>query len=99
MKKKPGLIKGLVISVIVLAVFIGAIFFADKRLESERMENLKEAVKRSAVSCYAIEGFYPSTIDYLEKNYGLVIDRESYTVYYEAYGSNMLPDITVLKNW
>ena len=68
MKKKPGLIKGLVISVIVLAVFIGAIFFADKRLESERMENLKEAVKGSAGSCYAIEGFYLPTIDYLEKN-------------------------------
>ena len=44
--------------------------------EEERLSIMKQAVVRSVVQCYAIEGRYPEDIAYLEEHYGLVLDRE-----------------------
>lgn len=71
------------------------------RLEQERqaegMQQLEEALRRTAVTCYASEGFYPPDVSYMQRRYGLTYDEESYTVYYEVYASNLMPDITVLE--
>ena len=37
-------------------------------------------------------------IRYLEDHYGLQIDTDRYTVYYDVFASNLMPDITVLEN-
>ena len=58
---------------------------------------LEEAVRRSAVACYAAEGAYPPDVEYLEEHYGLQVDRERYAVKYEVIASNLMPDITVLE--
>ena len=36
-------------------------------------------------------------IDYLKENYGIQIDEERYTVFYEVQGSNLMPNITVME--
>jgi hypothetical protein len=59
---------------------------------------LEEAVRRGAVACYAAEGMYPPDLAYLETHYGLQVDRERYTVIYEVFASNLMPDVTVLHN-
>lgn len=61
-------------------------------------ERLEEAIRRSAVTCYATEGVYPPTLDYLEEHYGLQVDRARYTVHYDVFAENLMPDITVLEN-
>ncbi len=66
-----------------------------KANEKEKFEILSDAIKRSAVQCYAIEGFYPPSIEYLEDNYGLVVDHDSYVVSYRVFASNIMPDIEV----
>lgn len=85
---------------ILLAVLCFAV--ALSRLNTGRQEQgrqqLEEAVRRTAVSCYALEGFYPPSVDYMEKHYGLSYDDESYTVHYEVFAANLMPDITVLEN-
>ena len=48
------------------------------------------------MSCYATEGVYPPTIEYLEERYGVQIDRERYTVHYDIFAENLMPDILVL---
>ena len=48
----------------------------------------------AAVNCYAIEGFYPADLSYLEDNYGLIID-ERYNVFYEVQASNIMPSVSV----
>lgn len=63
--------------------------------EEERLSIMKQAVVRSAVQCYAIEGRYPEDIAYLEEHYGLVLDREHYLYHYERIGSNLMPEIAV----
>ena len=72
------------------------------RLESGRQalgrERLEEALRRTAVSCYACEGAYPPSVAYMQEHYGLQYDSAAYTVRYELFASNLMPDITVLEN-
>lgn len=57
---------------------------------------LENALRRSAAACYAAEGIYPPTLDYLVEHYGVRIEDE-YIVFYENFASNLMPDITVLE--
>lgn len=59
---------------------------------------LEESLRRSAAACYAAEGIYPPDLAYLQEHYGVQIDEERYTVYYDVFASNLMPDITVLEN-
>lgn len=63
---------------------------------SEAVRILEEAILRSSIKCYAIEGSYPESIEYIEENYGVHIDRTKYAVFYEVFASNFLPNITVI---
>lgn len=63
----------------------------------EGKKQLEQAVKRASISCYAIEGSYPPSLDYLIDNYGIQIDKSKYVVYYQAQAQNLMPDITVLE--
>lgn len=65
--------------------------------DEEAMQQLEESLRRSAVACYAAEGVYPPDLDYLEEHYGVQIDEKRFVVYYDAFASNMMPDITVLE--
>ncbi len=65
----------------------------------EAKVQLEEALRRTAVSCYATEGVYPPTLEYMEEHYGIQIDRQRYTVHYEVFASNIMPDITVLEKY
>ena len=62
----------------------------------ESLQLTEQAVRGCAVQCYAIEGRYPPSVEYLEEHYGIVIDRDRYHVFYDGWASNVMPDITVL---
>ena len=82
----------------VLLIFLSALSnLRDGRI-SEGRQQLEDAVRRSAVACYAAEGIYPPNLEYLEEHYGIQVDREHYTVMYDVFASNMMPDVTVLEN-
>ena len=65
--------------------------------KEEGRRQLEEALRRAAVACFAMEGFYPPDVDYMQQHYGLQYDEENYVVYYEYIASNLMPDITVLE--
>ena len=65
---------------------------------AEGRDRLEDAVRRAAVTCYASEGIYPPTLAYLEEHYGVQVDKSRYTVFYEAFAENLMPDITVVEN-
>ena len=77
--------------------FLTALSNLDAGRRSEGRQQLEEAVRRSAVACYATEGAYPPDIAYLEEHYGLQVDHGRYAVKYEIFASNLMPDITVLE--
>ena len=60
------------------------------------LDQLETALRRGCVSCYATEGVYPPTLEYLQEHYGVQIDRRRYKVYYEVFAENLMPSITVL---
>lgn len=57
---------------------------------------LRQTVLDSAMQCLALEGAYPSTLEYLEENYGLVVNDKDYVVTYVAYASNVMPSVQVV---
>lgn len=59
-------------------------------------ESIRETVLRSAAECYAVEGAYPESLEYLIENYGLSVNNSRYIVVYNAFASNQLPDVQVL---
>ena len=44
----------------------------------------------------AIEGASPSSLAYLEENYGLVVNRSDYAITYEVFADNVMPNVVVL---
>ena len=57
--------------------------------------SLRDAILSSAKQCCAIEGSYPPSLEYLEQNYGLVVNREKYIITYSIFAENIVPNVIV----
>ena len=99
--RKSRCARGLLISLIVFVVLIygGVSLFRGVGTASSaaQTELVRSAVRRAAVTCYAVEGAYPTTLDYLKNHYGLVYDEDNYFVLYNAFASNIMPEIRVTE--
>lgn len=63
-----------------------------------QQESLQNALNRDIIHCYAVEGFYPPSLDYMKEHYGLTYDEDLFTVDYQPVGTNMSPYVTILVN-
>lgn len=81
---------------VLLCFFSGLSNLSQGKQEEERLQ-LETAVRKAVVACYAAEGFYPPDLGYLQEQYGTQISNHRYTVVYNAFGANLMPDITVLE--
>ena len=98
-QKKSRPWRSVLAAVVVLAVllwFFTAMGNLNRDSGDEGRQQLETALRRSAVACYAAEGVYPPTLEYLTEHYGVQIEDE-YIVFYEIFASNLMPDITVLE--
>ncbi len=95
LKEISGSLLTLAIFPCMIGAFIIGILFFSKRAGAEGADTLRDAIRRASVQCYAIEGRYPPSVEYLEEHYGIQIDRERYDVFYSGFASNFMPDITV----
>ena len=64
---------------------------------SEAKRSAEESIRRAVISCYALEGSYPESYEYLRDHYGLRIDEDRYIVHYEIFASNIMPDVTLIE--
>ena len=88
------------ILLITLVAFIGIISLIGNmsRVQSkEQTQFVTDAVRKAALTCYAVEGAYPMELSYLRERYGLAYDEDHYAVTYQAFASNQLPDIFVME--
>lgn len=92
----PGLLLSFTALMLVLALFVQAAGTMRTRTQEDRLNALRDAIRRASVQCYAIEGRYPPSTEYLEEHYGILIDPSRYHVFYDGWASNVMPDITVL---
>ena len=87
--------------ILLLAVLIFGAFrtvsYLDRSEQNSQTEMVDDAGKKAALTCYAVEGAYPGALDYLEENYGLSYDRNMYIVIYNAFASNLFPEIHVIE--
>ncbi|MDR1292566.1 MAG: hypothetical protein LBJ91_04115 [Clostridiales Family XIII bacterium] len=68
----------------------------DRSQQDESMKMGKEAIVRATVQCYSLEGRYPPDLGYLERNYGLTLDKGRYVYHYRTIGENIMPRIDLL---
>lgn len=66
---------------------------AASRAEARQMA--EESLRRAAMTCYATEGYYPPTLEYIHDRYGIAVDTNHFYVFYEIFAPNIMPDITV----
>ncbi len=95
-----SLVKSLLLIALPVCAAVLLVIAAEKfggRQESESLKQLESSVRKAVMTCYATEGVYPPTVDYIEKRYGLQIDHTRYNVFYEIFGDNIMPQITVLE--
>lgn len=99
-KRPVPLWRRLLPALVLVVVLIIAFFFGSRVLltkaGSEALTLAEKGIRRAAVQCYALEGFYPTSVDYLTAHYGVTVDPGTYIIHYEFVASNLMPDVTVL---
>ena len=90
-------IRNVILALAVLLCFLTAVERLEQGRKDEGKQQLEDAVRRTAVACYASEGFYPPDVDYMVQHYGLQYDEAVYRVHYEIFASNLMPEITVVE--
>ncbi len=100
-KEKPNIafavVFPLVTFVVIFAMFYYGITQLSEASDRQQLEGLQTTIERDIVHCYASEGEYPPSLEYLEENYGLTYDHSKYFVDYQPVGTNILPDVTVME--
>lgn len=87
----------LILLVAVLIIFCFAVNSVASTNSKREQDILSHALDKSITQCYALEGFYPSSLSYLEDNYGLTYDKGRYFIDYQFIGSNLRPDTTIIE--
>ena len=99
-KKEKTIITSYLPLLIMLIVLSAFVFFANSVSNTNtarEKEILQNAIERSITQCYALEGTYPGSLNYLEENYGLFYNKDRFFVDYQYIGGNLRPDITIIE--
>lgn len=102
MKKLLRLLGGqgivlIMVSIVIMVTAYNAVSSVSQSSGEDSIKALEEALMRASVQCYALEGGYPPSLKYLSDNYGIVVDEEIYYYHYDVQGSNIAPQIKVIK--
>ena len=90
-----------IVVVLLMALLVAGAYMLLGRLDTAQSgaqtQFVYDAVHNAALTCYAVEGAYPENLEYLRSNYGLAYDENRYLVTYDAFASNLLPEIYVVE--
>lgn len=99
-KHRTDWLRHLAVILLFLAVFLAflsGISYVSREASDTQMETLERAISRSITHCYATEGHYPESLDYLKEHYGISYDSDEFFVDYQAIGGNIFPEVTIIK--
>lgn len=85
-----------IICPLLLVVFLLSLSSIRNSTLEKQQESLETALARDITHCYAVEGFYPPSLSYMEEHYGLTYDKDLFFVDYQPIGANIRPDVTVI---
>ncbi len=81
----------------VLILFVLLSTRISKIHNTEESRIVQDAVREAIMTCYAVEGAYPESVEYLQENYRLAYDEERYLVNIESFAANRSPDVYVVE--
>ncbi len=82
---------------VVLSVIFFLRFPSNRPASEESVQKLRDSILRSATQCYALEGAYPPSVEYLEEHYGLLYDKKRFTVEFQTWEqANVKPTVIVI---
>lgn len=87
---------------IILSVAIAVMMVVGFRETAEKrriqsIQTASDSLMRAIVTCYAIEGCYPESYDYIKENYEICINENKLIVFYSALGSNIMPSFRIIE--
>ena len=98
--KQPSLLRNLILSAglffLISGIFLYGVTAVSQKSSALEERTLQQAVRRDIVRCYALEGRYPESLEYLKENYGLHYNEDRFFIDYHAIGSNLMPDVTII---
>lgn len=84
-------------TLIILTLSLNWASLLSSKQKEQSLVQLTETIQSSLTLCYAQEGFYPASIDYLVNHYHLQYDNEIYYIYFKGFASNLRPDVKVFR--
>ena len=88
------------LSVLLFAACLGAYIvmmgWLGTSRSAEQEKALNTSLERCITNCYALEGFFPPDLQYMEDHYGLSYDKNLFFVDYQPVAANIRPDYFVL---
>lgn len=94
-KKSPAFLLTLCLVAVFLAGAAIAAAAAGSQSEEQARQTAEQAIRKAMISCYAIEGSFPQSWEYLQEHYGVSVD-DRFVVEYEALGGNIMPQVQVV---
>ena len=82
------------------AVIVWLLISLSNTSESAKRQDkaaVKTTLENGITMCYAIEGAYPPSIDYLREHYGFTYDAARYIIHYEIFADNIRPTVNVIE--
>lgn len=92
-----GLLIACAVFLLLLLLFVLSFVSTSRRNAARETDVLENALMRAVVTCYAVEGKYPPSLDYISENYGVSVDNSRYVVYYDVFASNVMPTLQVTR--
>lgn len=92
-----GIICMLTVFAVTLALVLTGLVRTGGSVRSNGTQAAEEAVRRAALSCYAFEGSYPESYEYLKEHYPPGISETLFDVHYIAIAPSLMPEITAVR--
>ncbi len=83
-------VAAILIFVALIAGFILLVNGITNKGSTREMDIVRDAVKNASLTCYAVEGMYPESLDYLKQHYNLSYNEDKYVVYYEPFALSLI---------
>lgn len=89
------------ISLMITIIFFIVLIFQIQNIalltKKQQQINLEKALSRDIIECYALEGYYPPDLNYIEEHYGLSYNKSEFFIDYQIEGENIKPTFTIIE--
>ena len=88
-----------IIPIVLFAAMLTWVIFSlqntSRSAGQQELAAVKSTLENGITMCYAIEGAYPPSLEYLGENYGITYDTSKFIVLYDRFADNIRPMVRV----